>query len=443
MAKSTHYLLFFFIPSLVLAGGAGQVCLLALKPDLNNNGIVDFRDVWMVGHSFNFSKNNPRFIQESDINCDNKVDEIDWNYVWKAYGKRYPIFDEIDYVDITFTGTDTMFFVESKDVITSAVSLRTNKNEGVFVPPASLKITQTITPNNGLGLKSKLVNEVFHIKNGKGFPKTFPITFIPEKTGEYQFTTLVEIERGNKVIQRDTTINVLSKKKPNFSVSTQLSYSQNWCFQKELKSYLYIQAKVKGKDSINTNQIAIKDRDSERSYDFYLKDGTVQDLPYMENTYLGARIWVTPEFIKNKQCKEGYLEVTSRDHTITTDPIKFCAKSIKKEAMPFVEQLTRQQTDKDTPFGMQKGIFHCNQNISIHLAKNFSRRQLESLLKRNNGKIVLYQPKIELYFVEPNDPTLDSEWQILRGKLKNNPGIISISQPHGTNQGFVDDQHRL
>ncbi len=443
MAKSIHYLLFFFIPFLVLAEGAGQACLPALKPDLNNNGIVDFKDVWLVGHSFNFSKNNPRFIQGADINCDNKVDEIDWNYVWKAYGKSYPIFDEIDYVDIAFAGTDTPFYVGSKGVVTSTVSLQTNKNTGGFVPSASLKITHTVTPNNGLGLKRKLVDKVFHIKNREEFPKIFPITFMPNKTGEYQLTTLVEIERGKKVTQRNTTITVLSQKKPNFSVSTQLSYAQNWCFQKELKSYLYIQAKVKGKDSVNINQIAIKDRDSDQSYDFYLKDDTVQGLPYMENTYLGARILVTPEFIKNKQCKKGYLAVTTRDHEITTDSTEFCAKSIKKEAVPVIEKLTRQQTDKDTSFGMQKGIFHCNQNISIHLAKNFSRRQLEAFLKTNNGKIVLYQPKIELYFVEPNDPTLDSEWQRLRGKLKSNPRLISVSQPHGTNQGIVDGQHRL
>ena len=235
----------------------------------------------------------------------------------------------------------------------------------------------------------------------------------------------------------------MSEKKESLNVSGKLSYSQNWCFDKKIKSYVYIHAEVFGKDVADINQVEIWDKDSELHYSFFELAEGIKDNSY-NGWYLGARVLVTPEFIKNELCKSGVLKISSRDHSVTTKPFEFCATELKKHEI--VKQL--KEGDENIPlnqkkyFGMQEKIFDCRHSVTLSLAKNFSRQKFEQFLIQIGGKVVLYQPEVDLYFVEPNNPSSRKTWNTLREQIKNH-AMIFLNFNYANHTELIDKQYKL
>ncbi len=394
-------------------------CAPALKPDLNNDGIVNYIDLWMVGHSFSTPLDPTRYTRNSDINCDKQVNDIDWDFVKKAYGQSYPIYREINAFRFSSQGEEK-YHVGTEALITFHVEPDIYTDENDFIPIAEIKVTQNIPDN--FELKEEVLDKTFYINaadpaSAKG---VFPVRFIPRKTGKYQIVTRAETTRHKYVYTDTKSINVLSEKKAGLNVTGAINYAQTWCADEgNLKSYLYIQAKVLGKDVKDVNRVIIKDVGSALKYDIYKEN--LENQPFTKEKYSGGRIFITPEFVKKRHCKSAYLEIISRDYTVTSGPFKFCAKTYKAHTK----------------------VFDCNNDLSLALKDNVSSIQFEKYLHGIAAKIIFHQPEVQLYFIEPKNPSSPKEWEILHKKIQSLAMLRSISSSQSYDRQRSEPYYRL
>ena len=115
------------------------ICLSALKPDINNDGIVNYLDLWMVGRSYNLTSDDSRFIQKADTNCDNRIDAHDWDYVSQAKYKNYPIQKEVNHFKVSLV-KEKDYFVGTNAFVESHIKLNSYSTDlDVYVSPVNIK----------------------------------------------------------------------------------------------------------------------------------------------------------------------------------------------------------------------------------------------------------------------------------------------------------------
>lgn len=413
-------------------------CSPALKPDLNNDGIVNYKDIWLVGRSFQQADTDYRYEPIADINCDKKVDEYDWQFVWSAYGEKGDTFPDIE---LGFTINIKQALFSGKEAkIYSNIELE-SKNKHPFLA----RVTQFISLRDQQELGEIILDKTISAREyweagGEVGPVREQSTFLflPKKAGEYNLQTKITIANPERIFEFNDLMTVLPSKSLNRENKflSVLSYSQNWCIQEGLKSYLYVYAKIVGKDLSSIEKVEVIEKESNVIYALYPDLAPYAKKGAIEETYLGGRIYITPSFIQNNQCKSAYVKINTVGQTIIGEPVEFCASSFNGE--PFIAN----------------GLHRCDDIFSINLTENTSRQTLSAFLKKIDGKIIDYQSEINVYFVTPNTSLADENLRQFYKQLVSNKMVRFIHEHWrwdqnvntGGNRGVqmtVDGLHKL
>lgn len=452
--KKTNLLTWIFIascliytPTITFANHLKTPCLPALKPDLNNDGIVDYKEIWLVGRGYKQPTTDYRYEKMADIDCDNQIDDFDWNYVWSVYGKSYPIFPEVSSV-IELLGDNTTYAGKEAKIM-ARIILKSDKMS------FNAKIKTTIKPNNRSILNENISNQTIFAEKGKPlfswsgreefskqayFSNEFPISFIPNKSGKYQITTQIEILESGRIFQESKLFTVLPEVKTQ--IIAPLSYFQYNCFKDTIKSYLYVYSKITGENLVDIEKVEVIEKESGKFYPLYGRD--TLSPPYKKNisakdTYLGGRALISPEFIKNKQCKSGYLKIQSPYHTTVSKTVEFCASSVESSKSFFVNK----QLTKNPSTIKNRGIHQCDEILSINVNNETSKQTLEVILDKLEGEIIAYQANIDVYFVTPKPPFSKEKQKKLFTELKKLNNIRFIYERWGNDQSRVDGMYKL
>lgn len=296
-----------------------EECVPAKKPDLNNDGIVDYKDLWKVGRSFRLPKTDYRFIPTADSNCDGQVDDLDWSYVLRSYNKVYPILPEVSgYIVVNVP--EKLYLGGHEADFDSHVNLSSDRR------PFSFKLSQQITPNNGLSVKNKLSNQIVRVEQsqyakygGYEWEQAFPTHFKAEKVGTYQLSIRAEILETGKVIQDIKSIQVFPSKKAELTIGLEVHQTPFVEPYEPIKYYdLRVTVMVAGKDTADMEIVEIIDESTGKSY------------RVSQNAYSSdVLIEVDRAFIQNQQCKSFHAHITTPYDSIIGKTVRYCATAIK------------------------------------------------------------------------------------------------------------------
>lgn len=416
------------ILSISFASHAQTDCTPALKPDLNNDGLVNYKDIWMVGHSFNLSARDHRYIKLADTNCDGKVDNTDWVYVWEAKGNNYQIHPQV-------TGG-----VFQQNIPAHAyVGLQYDFKAGIRLfsdnVPYTARVTQSVTPIKGLGLTAPLIKKDYKIGYNESYSqaqsKKFPVYFQPEKAGEYQFKTQVEILETGKILQEQSTIIVLPARKAELDIK--LTIMQPTFFRRDRLpyiegGYLTIYLLVKGDDVQDITKMSIIDEQPYHAYRAHELDRPVQ-------------VEVSRKFFMDRQCKSFHAVIETDYDRVESQVFEFCGSPLKTRPDRNKEMLERYLSRPHKPIipeGMQKYICQANKHISIGSINDMSSEAVHELVKNSGGKVV-FQMTIPFentisYYVEPALAHLAKDWFDLYARLDANDALsfVNLTSVHQT-----------
>lgn len=298
-----------------------EECVPAKKPDLNNDGVVNYKDLWKVGRSFRLPKTDYRFIPTADSNCDGQVDDLDWSYVLRSYNKVYPILPEVD-ANIGINVPEKLYIggpeADFKDFMYMSS----------FKSPFTIKLTYQITPADGLSVKTNLPNQVVKVGQNQAvtmshyyhWDQSFSFHIKAEKVGTYQFIIRAKIPEDEKVIEEIKTIQVLPNKKADLNPT--LSVVQYPTVEHEISSayWLDVNITMTGRDVADIEKIEIIDENTGKSR------RVTEDF---NSGHSSVGIGVDRAFMQNQQCKSIHALITTPYDSITSKTVKFCATAIK------------------------------------------------------------------------------------------------------------------
>jgi hypothetical protein len=314
------FLGFILISSLLCAESQSGQCIPAKKPDLNNDGIVDYKELWMVGRSFRLPKTDRRFIEKADTNCDGQVNDLDWDFVWQAYNRIYPILPEA-HGYISINETPDKLFVGQEANFSSFVEVSSSKS------PFTVKLSQQSTPNDGSFTENKSLHQVMNVKQSQyghyTWKQKFPLHFKAKQAGKYQFAIRAEIPEDHNVIEKTAFIKVWPVKQPplhiDFSVSSYYKILDSNHYP-ESDSFLYANLKLTGAGAATVEEIEIIDEENGYSY-----PGNESPKP--------IRIWIGLDFFQDKKCKSHHAVIHTPYGLVTSKSVKICGTPIPREAL--------------------------------------------------------------------------------------------------------------
>jgi hypothetical protein len=326
LQRMSYFLGLMLIPTVLYAMYPSEECVPAKKPDLNNDGIVDYKDLWKVGRSFRLPKTDYRFIAKADTNCDGQIDNLDWSYVLRAYNKVYPIFPEVR--------GNIGINVPEKLYLGGEADFKGFMYMSSFKSPFTIKLTLQITPADGLSVKTNLPNQVVKVGQNQAvtmshyytWDQKFSFHLKAEKVGTYQFIIRAEIPEDEKVIEEIKTIQVLPSKKADLNTTLSVMQYPSVVYHEESAEYwLDVNITLTGKDVADIEKIELIDENTgkSRSVTERLSSGRGS-----------VNIEVDRAFMQNQQCKSFHVHITTPYDSITSKTVKYCATAIKPEPEP-------------------------------------------------------------------------------------------------------------
>lgn len=384
-------------------------CLPAIKPDLNNDGVVNYKDLWMVGRSFRLPETDYRYIAKTDTDCDGRVDESDWLAVWRNYGRSYPIVPDVrGYVILNapaqmYEGRDAQF--------TAHLHLVSDDK------PFTVNVRQRLSPRNGLRHeippRDKWVNAEKSRNKEFSLDLQLPMHLRAEKIGRYQIGIGAEIPESGQLIHRTATIRVLPAKRADLNVKLEIVRDFPASQQQPL---LRVLLKISGSDVDDITKMQVIDQDSGESY------------PVHAN-FSAVKIKVSPTFIANKQCKHFYAVINTPYDTLTSEPVRFCAASDPpRRLLQPVPQLSPELAAPVALNGDMKNYICRGKRIVIIPAEDVSARQLSEIVTQAGGKVVFHESITnQSYLIEPNNVHGAEGWFDLAAKLEENQAIRGVS----------------